>query len=314
MIDQLSRRAFLAGTGATGAAGVARARTNGSGPPVIVDTHVHLWDLHQFRLPWLEGAPALNRSFLARDYQNAVAGLNVAKAVYMEVDVERSQQRREARWVIDLCRAGTPPLAAAVVSGRPAEDDFARYLKPMANEPVVKGLRQVLHGSETPRGFCLSSQFQRGIRLLGELGLSFDLCMRPGELGDGAKLIDACPDTSFVLDHCGNPDVFNADRSTWQRAIAELARRRNVVCKVSGIVASTRGRPWRPDDLAPVINHVLKEFGPDRVVFGGDWPVCTLGAPLADWVKALREVVTNRSEADQRKLFHDNAVRVYRLG
>jgi L-fuconolactonase len=138
--------------------------------------------------------------------------------------------------------------------------------------------------------------------------------MRSAELGEGAKLIDACPGTSFVLDHCGNPDVFNTDRSTWQRAIGELARRRNVVCKVSGIVASTRGRSWRPDDLAPVINHVLKEFGPDRVVFGGDWPVCTLGARLADWVKALREVVANRSEADQRKLFHDNAVRVYRLG
>ena len=78
-------------------------------------------------------------------------------------------------------------------------------------------------------------------------------------------------------------------------------------------MASIKGRTWRPEDLAPIINHVLAEFGPDRVVFGGDWPVCTLGAPLAAWVKALREVVQDRSLADQRKLFHDNAQRIYRL-
>ena len=178
---------------------------------------------------------------------------------------------------------------------------------------MIKGVRQVLHGSGTPPGYCLDDRFKKGVRLLGDLGLSFDLCMRPGELGDGARLIDACPGTNFILDHCGNAAVFAADLTPWKRDIAAVARRTNVSCKVSGIVASTKGRTWRPEDLAPIINHVLAEFGPDRVVFGGDWPVCTLGAPLAAWVKALREVVQDRSLADQRKLFHDNALRIYRL-
>ena len=202
--------------------------------------------------------------------------------------------------MIELCRSGGSLLAGAVISGRPASQWFAEYIKPFAKEPVIKGLRQVLHASGTPPGYCLDMQFIRGIRLLGDLGLSFDLCMRPAELGDGAKLIEACPGTNFILDHCGNAEVF-ADLSSWKRDIATVARRTNVSCKVSGIVASTKGRSWRPADLAPIINHVLAEFGPDRVVFGGDWPVCTLGAPLAEWVKALREVVPEQSLAESAK-------------
>ncbi|MGC8638899.1 MAG: amidohydrolase family protein [Isosphaeraceae bacterium] len=309
----LDRRAFLAGAASTGLAGLAMARRDDPATPPIVDTHVHLWDLSRFRLPWLEGAPNLNHSVLVDDYREASAGLNVVKAVYMEVDVEPSQQEREARWIIDLCRRRETPVVAAVISGRPAAADFAAYIKPLAREPEVKGLRQVLHGPDTPRGYCLDDRFQHGVRLLGELGLSFDLCMRAEELSDGVKLIDACPGTSFIIDHCGNASVFAGDHAAWKRDMAALARRRNAVCKVSGIVASTKGRSWTPDDLAPFINHVLDSFGPDRVVFGGDWPVCTLGAPLAGWVKALRQVVAERPEIHQRKLFHDNAVRVYRL-
>jgi predicted TIM-barrel fold metal-dependent hydrolase len=108
-------------------------------------------------------------------------------------------------------------------------------------------------------------------------------------------------------------DVFSSDLTQWKRGIAAVARRPDACCKISGIVASTRGHVWRAADLAPIIKHVLSEFGPDRVVFGGDWPVCTLGAPLATWLQALREVVRDRTPDDQRKLFHDNATQVYGL-
>jgi L-fuconolactonase len=235
------------------------------------------------------------------------------KAIYMEVDVDPSQQEQEARTAVEMCRRGDTALAAAVISGRPASATFSEYLRSWAKEPAIKGLRQVLHGPGTPAGYCLQPDFVRGIRLLGELDLSFDLCMRPAELRDGAMLAEACPETRFILDHCGNAPVFGDNLSAWKREIAAVAARPNVFGKVSGIMASTRGRPWRPDDLAPIINHVLEVFGPDRVVFGGDWPVCLLGTPLAGWVAALREVVHDRNEAERRKLFHDNAVRVYRL-
>src|SRR5262249_17429407 len=157
----------------------------------IVDTHQHLWDLRRFRLPWLKGAPRLDRNFLMADYLEATKGLNVVKSVYMEVDVEPSQQVEEAEYVIDLCRRREGPMLGVVISGRPASGDFKAYLARFKQSPEIKGLRQVLHGSSTPPGYCLDERFLAGIRLLGEQGLSFDICIRPNELRDAAKLIDA---------------------------------------------------------------------------------------------------------------------------
>jgi predicted TIM-barrel fold metal-dependent hydrolase len=280
----------------------------------IIDTHQHLWDLTLFRLPWQKQNPKLARSFVTRDYLEATAGLNVVKSVYMEVDVDPSQQPAEADYVIAICQRGDTPMAAAVISGRPAEGGFRDYISRYRQSPFIKGVRQVLHVPETPPGYCLDERFVAGIRLLGSLGLSFDLCMRASDLGDAVKLIDACPDTRFILDHCGNASVGTKDLGPWRKDIEAVARRKNVICKVSGIVASAAPGPWTADDLAPIINHVLDTFGPDRVMFGGDWPVCTLAATYRQWVEALQSIVRTRSDADQRKLFHDNAAAFYSIG
>src|SRR5688500_12250451 len=211
----------------------------------------------------------------------------------MEVDLAPEQQREEAEYVLELCAREDHLMAAAVISGRPAAAGFAEYIRPLAAEPCIKGVRQVLHGPGTERGYCLQPEFVRGIRLLGELGLSFDLCLRSPELGDGVTLVDQCPGTRFILDHCGNPDVQSADLSQWASDLSALAGRPNVVCKVSGIVASAKPAEWTAADLASIVNHVLAEFGPDRVMFGGDWPVCTRAATLRQWVQALREIVAS---------------------
>jgi predicted TIM-barrel fold metal-dependent hydrolase len=204
-------------------------------------------------------------------------------------------------------------MVAAVIGGRPAADDFTRYLDRFRGNRHLKGVRQVLHVPATPAGFCTAPNFVRGVRLLGERGLSFDLCMRPTDLGDAIRLVESCPDSRFILDHCGNGPVYAEDRTQWQRDMERLARlRNNIMCKVSGIVVQARER-WTPDDLAPVINHTLTTFGPERVMFAGDWPVCTRQATYRQWVEALRTIVHERPAAEQRRLFHDNAVRFYGL-
>ena len=310
--------ALLSGTAALGSAGEPAA------PLPIVDTHQHLWDLDKVYPPWLKGAPdTLHRRYTTAEYLEATRGLNLVKAVYMEVDVDPSQHVNEAEHVIGLCRSGQHPTVAAVIGGRPAAEGFADYVRRWKDSPYVKGVRQVLHGG-TPAGFCVQPDFVRGIRRLGEAGLSFDLCLRPGDLGDGVKLAELCPDTRFVLDHCGNadPKAFRKpagdarpshDAAAWRRNIELLAKRPNVICKISGIVASVP-KPWSAADLAPIVNHCLDSFGPDRVVFGGDWPVCLRGASYREWVVALREIVAERPVADQRRLWHDNAVKFYGLG
>lgn len=294
----------------------------------IIDTHQHLWDLSKFKLPWVDGVPAINRSYLQSDYAEATAGLHVVKAVYMEVDVDPAQQTAEARYIIDQCERDDTPTVGAVISGRPASSEFAAYINQFKGNRYIKGVRQVLHGPETPAGYCLQPSFVKSIQLLGELGMSFDLCLRPSELSDAVKLVDQCPQTRFVVDHCGNgnPNIIAAatdlprdpgnpvshTRRQWQDDMQALANRPNVICKISGIIARvTPG--WSAATLAPTVNHCLDVFGPDRVVFGGDWPVCTLGASYREWATALREIIADRSERDQRKLLHDNAEGFYRL-
>jgi predicted TIM-barrel fold metal-dependent hydrolase len=315
----LSQAALAAGITAAGAMGLPAASAFAADDSKksmddipIVDTHQHLWDLSKFRLPWTKDVPKLNRSFVIDDYHKAVAGLNVVKTVYMEVDVDAAQQVAEAEYVTKLCRDTRSGMVAAVISGRPGEPGFAEYIKRFKGNAYIKGVRQVLHVPSAKRGACLEKPFVASIRLLGELGLSFDLCMRPADLADALKLVEACPETRFILDHCGNQSPQTKDHTAWKRDLAALAKQKKVVCKVSGLIDKA-AEDWKPDHLAPIINHALDEFGPDRVMFGGDWPVCTLRATLVEWVTALRTIVAARKVTEQRKLFHDNAMAIYGL-
>jgi len=265
----------------------------------------------------------MHHTYMTREYLEATRGLNVVQAVYMEVDVAPSQHDEEATTIVALCRSGKAPTRSAVIGGRPASDGFAAYLARFRQFPEVKGVRQVLHGGETPPGFCLRPEFVRGVRMLGATGLRYDLCLRPGELGDGVKLVDLCPDTRFIVDHCGNADAKafmkrsdasapSHDPEAWKRGMAALAKRSHVVCKISGVIASAP-KEGQLESLVPIVNHCLDTFGPDRVVFGGDWPVCLQGSSYRGWVEALRTIVSGRSLADRRKLWHDNAARYYGL-
>jgi L-fuconolactonase len=279
----------------------------------IIDPHQHLWDLSVLRLPWLPADGPLAGNHVMSDYLREAEGLGIEKTIYMEVDVDPSNHVKEAEYVLDLCELDDNPMVGAVIGGRPGSDGFEAYARRFAENPFVKGVRQCLHVTTTPPGYCVDPSFVRDIRLLGELGLRFDLCLRPAELLDGAKLAEICPGTQFILDHCGNGDVQAQDRSQWKRDMAEIARRPNVVCKVSGIVATAKPNAWTPDDLAPIINHTVSVFGIDRVMFASDWPVCTLTSSLRQWAEALRTIVASWDETDRSMLFHDNAVNVYRL-
>ena len=268
----------------------------------------------------------LRRNFLMSDYLEAAAESTVAATVYMEVDLDPAQREAEAEFVVEMCGRDDNPMAGVVIGCSPYEDAFVGYATRFRDSPYVKGFRTVLQLPDMPRGHCLGSSFVRGVRALGEIGKSFDLCMRPSELSDGVKLADQCPDTLFIVDHCGNADplVVNGavtpdpenpyyhEADQWRRDMAALGACENTVCKISGIVARAP-IGWSAETLAPTVEHCLDSFGPDRIVFGSDWPVCTFGAPLAAWVKALREIVASWPEEGQEKLLHTNAERIYKL-
>lgn len=324
----LSRRDFVIGGAAAAVITtehLAHSREEKNMLPLI-DTHQHLWDVTKFKLPWLPKDGVLARSYVMDDYRAAIAGTGIERSIYMEVDVAPEQQTAEAEHLIAICKAGTAPTVGAVISGRPGETEaFSKYIAQFKNSPQIKGVRQVLHGDTTPAGTCLSESYVKSVQLLGERGLSFDLCLRPTDLVDAVKLADKCPGTRLILDHCGNADPkawltaarrgdLKPDHSVeeWKKSIAEIGQKKNTLCKISGIIARVT-KEWSADDLAPIVNHCLDSFGPDRVIFGSDWPVCLLGAPLKDWTTALRQIVSSRPAAEQKKLFSANAEKYYRL-
>lgn len=328
-----SRREFVQRAGGLAAVGlgieacVASAADPAAADPPIIDTHQHLWDLERVRPPWLRPGDLLNRSYVLADYGEAVRGLGVEQAVYMEVDVDPAQHNAEADYVLDLCRRPETVTKAAVIGGRPAGEGFRQYILRFKGSPYVKGIREIFKPQVNDKPLAESDALAAGLRLLGELGMSFDLCLPPKLLGEAARLVARCPETRFILDHCGNadPEAFMPtarrdparppahDADAWRRDIEALAQRKNVVCKISGIVARVRKDQWTPDDLAPIVRHCLDSFGPDRAMFASDWPVCLRGATLRQWVEALRTIVADHSPADRRKLFGENARAFYAL-
>ncbi len=315
----LSRRDFcrigLAGTVATGS--IVNRSSSAQTPEriSIIDTHQHLWDLMKFELPWLGDYGPLRHSYSLADYRKAAEGTNIVKSIYMEVDVAPAQREAEADYVIDLCKQADNRVAGAIVGWHGDRQQFAAYVRKLKSSGVVKGIRTALRGRAGEKAFELDRDFVAGVRLLGDNNMTFDINVPPDQLSRAAALVDLVPETRYILDHCGNADVRSkpSDVERWKRGIAEVARRKGIVCKISGFISNSKGHKPTPEEIAAVVNHIYENFGPDRVMFAGDWPVCTLAMPLAEWVATLKQIVADRPAADQKKLFHDNAVEFYRV-
>ena len=277
----------------------------------IVDTHQHLWDLDLFRYSWLDSLPALNRSFRMPDYLRAANGLNVVKSVHLEADVDEAHMIEETRHVLALAQQPDNPLEGVVACGRPESKDFKGHLDRIAGHPKLKGIRRVLHTQ--PDDLARGATFIANVAALSDYGLSFDICVLARQLPIAIQLVSKCPEVVFILDHCGVPQVKERILDPWRSHITELARFPNVSCKISGLVAYADPGQWTAEDLRPFVEHAIANFGWDRVLFGSDWPVCTLSASYRQWVEGLQTITQGAGEANQTKLFHDNSIRVYRL-
>jgi predicted TIM-barrel fold metal-dependent hydrolase len=245
------------------------------------------------------------------DYLEAAKGLNVVKSVHLEADVDEPYMLDETRHLLALADQLDNSLAGIVACGRPESKDFRSYLDKIAGHPRLKGIRRVLHTQPDEVG--QGATFINNVAALSSYGLSFDLCVLARQLPIAINLVSKCPDVVFILDHCGVPQVKERNLDPWRSYIADIAQFPNVCCKISGLVAYADPERWTAEDLRPFVEHAIASFGWDRMLFGSDWPVCTLSASYQRWVEALRAITQAAGEVNQRKLFHDNAVRVYRL-
>jgi L-fuconolactonase len=278
----------------------------------LLDTHVHFWDPAQLSYPWLAEIPQLNAAFLPADLGAATTGLALEKIVFVEADVSHAQQLAEVAWVTAL--AASEPRLAGIVAAAPLEQGEAvrGHLQDLAAYPLVKGVRRLLQAE--PPGFATQPNFIRGVQLLREFDFSFDICIKHHHLGEVIQLVAQCPDIAFVLDHIGKPDIKAQRFDPWRAEIKKLASFPNVVCKISGLVTEADLKQWTLPDLRPYLDHVLEVFGPERVMYGGDWPLSTLAATYQAWLETLQEATTALSAAERQRLFYENGQLYYRLG
>ena len=276
---------------------------------MLFDTHLHLIDRTHLRYPWLGRVPPLDRDWTYDDYAARAARLGITGALHMEVDVAEADIDAETAFVAGLMAHPYALLRGAISAARPEGAGFAGWLERL-DRGVVRGIRRVLHVVDD--GVSQAPLFRENIARLGTAGLPFDIVMLQRQLPLAMDLVDACPDTTFVLDHCGVPDMSGGRFVDWASSITDLARRANLNAKISGITAYG-GPDWTVETLRPYVEHVIGAFGWDRVVWGSDSPVCTLHASLERWVEATLALIAGASEAERNALLQGNARRIWGL-
>lgn len=287
----------------------------------IVDTHVHLWNLEELRLPWLEHeGDILNRSYGLNDYKQACGRYNIEKAVYIEVDADIRDKIKENESAMVLCKAADNIINGIVISADLTDNNCRQYLEKYLI-PGVKGVRHVLHVPSSAPGACLSDIFIKNVRYIGKIGMLFEGCVRNEELEDLYILAKMCPDTTIILDHMGivDPDkISNKNASAanlaytekWIKNLELLASQSNVFCKISGL---NPNGSWSAELLKPAVKAAIEAFGEDRIMYASNFPVCNISTGIEKWIKALIEITNDEGPIFQEKLFSGNAERIYSL-
>ena len=278
----------------------------------VVDAHLHFWDRDRFEYAWLEGeGDFLRGNFLPSDVEGDLAAAGVrgdAAVVAVEADRRADQALAEAAWFHELAAAGAPIVS--VVASAPLERGAvcAEHLEALAAMPLVGGVRRLLQ--DEARGFSLQDDFVAGVRLLAELELTMDLCIRQSQMPDAIALAQLCPDVRFVLDHLGKPRIADDAFEEWSAAMTRLAACPNV-CKVSGLVTEAPPNMRDSDALRPWIYVALREFGPQRCLFGSDWPLVATAASYAAWFDAVSQALEGASISDRMGVMGANALTTY---
>jgi L-fuconolactonase len=275
----------------------------------IIDSHLHLWDPRHLDYPWLSGA--LDRPFLPADFQAASASVDIEALVFLECAAAPHLAFDEAHWVLEQAML-EPRIAAMVCHARLETGDAVRAdLERLAALDKVRGVRRIYQDEPDPT-FCTRPDFITGVRALANHGLSFDMCLKHPQLAASIALADACPNVPMVLDHIAKPGIKAGLMQPWADQMRDLARRENVVCKLSG-VATEAAADWTPETLRPYIEVALDAFGPSRLMFGGDWPVSTLAITYPAWVALVDSLIADLSDTEQRQIYCETARQFYRL-
>jgi L-fuconolactonase len=276
----------------------------------VIDAHVHFWDPGALHYSWLGGAPELERAFLPDDFESLSAG-SVDGVVFVEANCRPTESTAECDFVDALAEHEPRIMGTVAFLDLCDAPNRPRALDALARRDRVVGVRHNIQGQ--PSGFSLQAEFVRGVQEVGRHALTFDLCVTADQLPEVAQLVGRCPDTSFVLDHCGKPAISNDAFEPWATDLARLAEHQYVACKLSGLLSEARPDQRREADLSRYAQHAMTCFGAGRLMYGSDWPVVTTAGGDRAWRALADEFTSEWTVADRQAFFCDNAVRLYGL-
>jgi L-fuconolactonase len=273
----------------------------------LIDAHQHFWHYDATEYEWIDdGMALLRRDFLPSDLLRDIHAVGVTGTIA----VQARQSMRETRWLLGLARANS--FIRGVVGWAPLADaSCPNLLDEFAGEAKLVGLRHVVQGE--PDGFLGGAAFNEGIDALDGTELVYDILIVERQLPEAIAFVDRHPNQVFVLDHIAKPRIAESTLESWATNIAELALRENVYCKLSGMVTEADWRGWTAAALRPYVDVVLGAFTPRRLMFGSDWPVCTVATSYSRWVSTLGELLAALSDDERERVFSGTAIEAYRL-
>lgn len=283
---------------------------------MIIDAHHHLWDPAAREHAWLDGLPALRRRFGPDDFALAAEPHGVTASILVQVLADVTETEEFLALAASDADAGSRPAPVAVVGwvdlcGSDVAAEISR-IRELAGGDRLAGIRHLVQDEADP-AWLDRPGVRRGLRAVGAAGLVYDLLIRPSQLPAALRVTADLDQVRFVLDHAAKPPIADGVLEPWATMIRELAARPNVVCKVSGLVTEA-GSGWRREQFAPYVEVLLEAFGPGRLMFGSDWPVCLLAASYAEVVGLARDLLSpHLSRAEDEGFFAGNARSVYAL-
>lgn len=275
---------------------------------MIIDSHHHFWHYTEADYGWIPPSwGAIRRDFLPEDLASTIAAAGVDGVV----SVQARQSLVETDWLLSL--ASRHDFIRGVVGWVPLIDPAINdHLDRFSVNPKLRAVRHVLQG-ESDDAYMLREDFNGGIRALTRRGLAYDILILERHLPNTIRFVDRHPEQVFILDHIAKPRIAESELEPWARNIRELSRRPNVACKISGMVTEADVTTWTPAQLKPYFDVVLAAFGPSRLLFGSDWPVCLAGCDYGRWKQTVESWIAPLSTDERRSILGDNAWRLYGL-
>lgn len=272
-----------------------------------IDSHNHFWKFDAVRDAWInEDMHVIRRDFLPGD----LVPLLIKNGIEGTVTVQADQSEAETEFLISLANehdfikgvVGWVDLLAPDLRSR--LEHFARFNK-------LKGFRHVVQGE--PAGFLSNPDFAKGVKALAEYGFTYDLLIYHFQLKEALTFVARVPEVNIVLDHIAKPSIRSKEKTSWELEIAALSTFENVSCKLSGMVTEADWKNWTRDDFYPYLDEVLESFGPSRIMYGSDWPVCLVAATYDQQLGIVEDYISSLSSGEQNAILGDNAVGFYKL-